>query len=198
MIQWVKDIDGTLVYATASEFAGVPNWSTHEPVCRAKGYLPLEGTPEPRDGYTASPATWHTDQRTETHVEPRQVRVDDWEEDPETHERRKIGWHYEMRDTEITLDKSAVVVDEWTYTPVPITPPAVHTYSKLRLYDAMVSAGIWNDVKEAIQAAGQWERWELANDLSTDYEPFSQLLSQLRQTFGDELTDQILAAAEIQ
>lgn len=197
MTTWVKIIEGTLVYAQDAEFFGVPNWRMHEPLCRSHGYLPLEGTPDPREGYTASPSAWHTEQRSETHVEPRQVRVDDWEEDPETHERRVVGWHYEMRDTEITLDKSAVVVDEWTYTPIPAPPPVVHTYSKLRLYDALVSAGIWTEVKTAIEAAGQWERWELANDLATDYEPFALLLAQLRQTYGDELTDNILAQAEI-
>lgn len=76
-------------------------------------------------------------------------------------------------------------------------PPVIHTYSKLRLYDAMVAAGIWEEVKQAIEAAGQWERWNWANDMATDYEPFAQLLSQLRQTYGDELTDAILASAEI-
>lgn len=76
-------------------------------------------------------------------------------------------------------------------------PPAVHTYSKLRLYDAMVAAGIWEEVKQAIEAAGQWERWNWANDMATDYEPFALLLAQLRQTYGDELTDAILAEAEI-
>lgn len=76
-------------------------------------------------------------------------------------------------------------------------PPVIHTYSKLRLYDALVSAGIWSDVKAAIVAAGQWDRYEQCNDLSTDYEPFVQLLAQLRQTFGDELTESVLAYAEI-
>lgn len=76
-------------------------------------------------------------------------------------------------------------------------PPVVHEYSKLRLYDALVAAGIWPDVKTAIEAAEQWERWEWAINLATDYAPFAQLLSQLRQTYGDELTDAILAAAEI-
>ena len=76
-------------------------------------------------------------------------------------------------------------------------PPEVHTYSKLRLYDAMVKAGVWGQVRAAIESAGQWERWELANVLATDYEPFVELLAQLRQAFGDETTDAILAAAEI-
>ena len=197
MTKWVKDNEGTLQYATDTEFEGIPNWSTHEAACRAKGYFPLEGTPEPREGYTASPSAWHVDHRTETHVEPRQVRVDDWEEDPVTHERRVVGWHYEMRDTEITLDKSAIVVDEWAYAPIPVPTPPPKEYSKLRLYDALVSAGIWTEVKTAIEAAGQWERWELANDLATDYAPFAQLLAQLRQTYGDELVDSILSQAEI-
>jgi len=80
---------------------------------------------------------------------------------------------------------------------IPDPPPAPKEYSKLRLYDALCNAGIWTDVQTAIQNAGQWDRWELANDLSTDYEPFALLLAQLRQTYGDELTDAILAAAEI-
>ena len=76
-------------------------------------------------------------------------------------------------------------------------PPVTHTYSKLRLYDALVDAGIWADIKTAIEGSGQWDRWTLANELSTDYTPFAQLLDQLRQTFGDELTDNILSQAEI-
>lgn len=75
--------------------------------------------------------------------------------------------------------------------------PEVHLYSKLRLYDALVHTGIWEQVRAAIEAAGQWERWEWAIELATDYEPFAQLLVQLRQTFGDELTDNILSQAEI-
>lgn len=197
MTQWVKDIDGKLVYATASEFAGVPNWSTHEAACRAKGYLPLEGTPEPREGYTASPSVWHTDQRTETHVEPRQVRVDDWEEDPETHERRVVGWHYEMRDTEVTLDKSAIVVDEWAYTPIPVPPPAPERYSILRIYDALRAAGIWEDVRAAIEESGQMERLTFANELATDYPPFAAFLAQMRTAYGDQTVDEILAYAKI-
>lgn len=80
---------------------------------------------------------------------------------------------------------------------IPNPPPPVHTYSKLRLYDALVSAGLWSEVKAAIEAAGQWERWELANDLATDYQPFSLLLSQLRQAYGDATVEKILSASEI-
>ena len=95
--------------------------------------------------------------------------------------------------TEANADRFGFVKVE---TEIP-DPPAVHTYSKLRLYDAMFAAGIWDDVKAAIEQAGQWERWNWANDMATDYEPFALLLAQLRQTYGDELTDAILAAAEI-
>lgn len=76
-------------------------------------------------------------------------------------------------------------------------PPEIHQYSKLHLYDALLSAGIWDQVRSAIEQAGQLERWNLAVDLSTDYAPFAAILSQLRQTYGDELVDSILSQAEI-
>lgn len=123
MITWAKDNDGTLRYATAAEFKGIPNWQTHEPACRAKGYFPLIGEAEPREGYNAVPATWHIEQRSETHKEPRQVIVEDWETDPETGERRKTGEHTEMQEMDITLDKSFIQVDTWEYTPIPEPEP---------------------------------------------------------------------------
>lgn len=122
MTTWAKDSGGTLQYPTAEEFRGIPHYETNEPACRKRGYMPLEGEPEPREGYTAEPQIWHTEHREITRIEPRQVIVEDWETDPETGERRKVGEHTEMQDTEITLDKSAICVDSWEYVEIPIPP----------------------------------------------------------------------------
>lgn len=197
MTKWVKEYGDTLVYATQADFPGVVNWSAHDALCRSRGWLPLRGEPEPREGFSASPKAWHVHTVGSVRVEPRQVRVDDWEEDPETHERRVVGWHYEMRDTEVTLDKSAIVVDEWAYTPIPVPPPAPERYSILRIYDALRAAGIWEDVRAAIEESGQMERLTFANELATDYPPFAAFLAQMRTAYGDQTVDEILAYAKI-
>lgn len=82
-------------------------------------------------------------------------------------------------------------------TEVPDPEPEPKRYSKLRLYDALVASDIWSEVKTAIEEAGQWERWNWANDLATDYAPFALLLARMRSAFGDELVDAVLAQAEI-
>ena len=76
-------------------------------------------------------------------------------------------------------------------------PPEVHTYSKLRIYDVLVEMGLWETIKSEIELAGQWERWNMANDLSTAYAPFAAMLAELRTKMGDELVDQVLEQAEI-
>lgn len=59
-MRWAKDNNNKLVYPSASEFAGIPNWEYHDYQLRKRGYLPLAGEAEPREGYTAEPSTWHT------------------------------------------------------------------------------------------------------------------------------------------
>ena len=57
MTIWVKEVEGQLVEAQASEFPGVPNWWTHTSKCRDKGYLPLaDSEHEDRPGFEAVPA----------------------------------------------------------------------------------------------------------------------------------------------
>lgn len=119
MTTWAKDNGGTLQYPTAEEFRGIPNYETNEPACRKRGYMPLGGDAEPREGYEAVPSAWHAVAQSITRIEPRQTIVEDWETDPETGERRKIGEHTEMVDTEITLDKSYIQVDAWVWSKIP-------------------------------------------------------------------------------
>lgn len=119
---YAKIIDNVLQFPQASEFAGIPHYETNDAALRRCQYLPLVGTPEEREGYSATPSAWHVVEQSATRVEPRQKTVVDYEEDAETHERRKTGEHTEMVDTEITVDTSYIQVDEWEYTELPPPP----------------------------------------------------------------------------
>ena len=122
---YAKIIDNTLQYPQASEFRGIPHYETNDAALRRRQYLPLVGTPEEREGYSATPSAWHVVEQSTTRTEPRQQTVEDWETDEETGERRKVGEHTEMVDTEITVDTSYIQIDEWEYTelPPPPSPP---------------------------------------------------------------------------
>ena len=122
MQEYAKDAGGSLQFATDQEFRMIPNWRTNEAAVRRKGYLPLVGEAEPREGYTATPSAWHVVQQSATRIEPRQHTVEDWETDEETGERRKTGEHTEMVDTEITVDTSYIQIDSFEYTELPPEP----------------------------------------------------------------------------
>ena len=57
IMKYAQDNNGVLKYPTDAEFVGIPNWEQHDQAQRRKGYMPLVGTPEEREGYTAFPAT---------------------------------------------------------------------------------------------------------------------------------------------
>lgn len=122
MQEYAKDTGGSLQFATDSEFRMIPNWRTNEAAVRRKGYLPLIGTPEEREGYSATPSRWHIVQQSATRIEPRQRTVEDYEKDEETGESRKVGEHTEMVDTEITVDTSYIQIDSWEYQELPPPP----------------------------------------------------------------------------
>ena len=119
---YAKIIDNALQYPAASEFAGIPHWETNDAALRRRQYLPLVGTPEEREGYSATPSAWHVVEQSATRTEPRQQTVEDYETDEETGESRKVGEHTEMVDTEITVDTSYIQIDEWEYAELPPEP----------------------------------------------------------------------------
>ena len=191
MTTWAKINGDTLACPLPSEFRDIPNWPTHAPACRSRGYLPLVGEPEPRDGFTASPARWHVVEQTETHTEPRQAFEDVMQEvpvkgaaegeEPQT-ELRVVGQRMVMVDTEVTTDASYIQVDEWSYEEVPEPPPVVpppHRYSKLKLHRALDSAGIWDIIWHALTDA-QRIYWQEAQELADDDPEFSVALATLR------------------
>lgn len=122
MQEYAKDAGGSLQFAADQEFRMIPNWRTNEAAVRRKGYLPLVGEAEPREGYSATPSAWHVVEQSSTRIEPRQKTVEDYEKDEEKGESRKVGEHTEMVDTEITVDTSYIQIDSFEYTELPPAP----------------------------------------------------------------------------
>lgn len=214
-MQYAKIQNGTLVSPQPGEFPNIPNALTNDALLRRSGYLPLVGEPEPREGFTASPARWHVVEQTETHTEPRQALEDVMQEvpvdgaaegeEPQT-ELRVVGQRMVMRDTEVTTDTSYIQIDDWSYEPLPEPAPAVPPpvrYSKLRLHRALDAAGIWDIVWGALTDA-QRAYWQDAQELSSDDPEFALALATLRTAVErgdirlpeDATIDQILDAAQ--
>jgi len=122
MQEYAKEVGSSLQFATDAEFVGVPNWRTNQAAARRKDYLPVSGEAPQREGYSATPSRWYVVEQSATRIEPRQHTVDDYEKDEETGERRKVGEHTEMVDTEVTIDTSYIQIDEWQYTENPPEP----------------------------------------------------------------------------
>ena len=120
---YAKITDNKLVYPYAYEFRGTANWASNDVCLRRHGYMPLVGQPEQREGFTASPATWHVVNQAETRTELRNAdpatgrlfTEDITIEDPGTHESRVIGSRPVQREVEISVDKSYIQVDSWDY-----------------------------------------------------------------------------------
>lgn len=185
---YAKIENDALVYPTPAEFAGIPNWQTHDAAQRKKGYMPLVGEPEPREGYSAEPASWHTVTQSETRTEPRQVVVEDWEEDPETHERRKVGEHTEMRDTEVTFDTSYIQIDTWNYVPVPIPEPVLpRQFSKGDLLEALHGCGLYEQAKAIYASDIDLQiAWAGFADIDMDYPAAQGIMQQYPELFTAE------------
>jgi len=120
---YAREIENQLIEPTAAEFAGVPNWQTNEPLLRKRGYLPVVGSAEPREGFVAKPSEWHTVEQSETRIEPRQFEEDVYEPDPETGEPVKTGTRMVMRDMEVEFDTSYIQIDDWIYEQIPTPEP---------------------------------------------------------------------------
>lgn len=192
---FAKEINGVLIQPSPDEFRGVPNWWTHEPLLRKKGYMPIISPYEDKPGFNAVPLKWHIEKRSETRIEPRQFYEDVHEEDPETHEMVKTGTRMVMRDTEIRLEKSFIIVDEWKYEEIPVPPPEPEPpkqYSKLKLINACKQLEIWDSVKADIQAMGREDEFIAAQNLSGDYPGFDQLVAYFRAKYPTVDVDAIL------
>lgn len=187
MVKYARIQNDTLIYPRPGEFRNIPNALTNDALLRRHEYLPLVGEPEPREGFTATPARWHVVEQSETHVEPRQAFEDVVQEvsvegkEPHT-ELRVVGQRMVMKDTEVTVDTSYIQIDEWSYEPVPEPVPAVQAparYSKYKMHLALEREGLWDSVWSAITDAGYAQYWNDAQELSDDDPLFTAMMATL-------------------
>lgn len=187
-MNYAKEQDNKLIEPTDAEFVGIPNWWLHDYQLRKRGYMPLVGDAEPREGYTSAPATWHKVEQTETRVEPRQQVVEDWETDPQTGERRKTGEHTEMVDTEVVFDTSYIQVDSWSYAPVPVPEPVLpRRFSKGDLLEALHGCGLYDQAK-AIYASDMDLQiaWAGFSSIDMDFPATQSIMQQYPELFSAE------------
>jgi hypothetical protein len=181
-----------LVYPTTADFIGIPNWQSNEPAMRRKRWLPLVGDPEPREGYAATPATWHVVTQSETRLEPRNedpvTREPFIEIDPVTGEARQV-----TRIVPVEFDTSYIQVDTWSYVPIPIPEPEPVRYSKYKIQLACQKRGLWEQVKAAIEAAGMADSWANIQDIASDNPELIAALPSIRAAFGSDTVDAVLA-----
>lgn len=127
---YAKIIDNALQFPQASEFLGIPHYMQNDNALRRKSYLLLVGTPEEREGYSATPSKWHVVKQSATRIEPRRedpvtkepFMEDIMEEDPETHEMKKVGEQQVTREVPVEFDTSYIQIDEWSYQELPPPP----------------------------------------------------------------------------
>lgn len=179
---YAKDIKSKLVYPQDAEFIGIVNWRANDTAQRLRGYRPLVGEADEREGYTATPSAWHVVEGTETRIEPRQV----------------IPGGVEMVDRAIVYDTSYLQVDTWEYTPIPVPPPEpppIVIYSKYRIQRACQKRGIWEKLKESIASAGLQDSWANIVDIASDNRELKDALPDIRAAFGSDTVDAVLAEA---
>ncbi len=185
-----------LIYPTEAEFRGIPNWQTHDAAQRKKGYMPLVGVAEPREGYTATPATWHTVTQSETKMEPRRedpvtkepFMEDILEPDPETGEIKKVGERQVTRIVPVEFDTSYLQIDSFNYIPVPIPEPVLpRRFSKGDLLEALTGCNLYEQAK-AIYAADMDLQiaWAGFADIDMDYPAAQGIMAQYPELFSAE------------
>ena len=196
MTTWAKEVNHALVYASGEEFRGVPNWATHEQRCRKAGYLPLEGDPEPREGYSAEPASWHTVEQSETRDEPRRedpvtkepFMEDILEPDPETGEMKKVGERQVTRIVPVEFDTSYIQIDAWNYIPIPIPEPVLpRRFSKGDLLEALQGCNLYDQAK-AIYASDMDLQiaWAGFANIDMDYPAAQSIMAKYSELFSAE------------
>lgn len=78
------------------------------------------------------------------------------------------GFHYERSYAYDDENSPSKVIVVWTSVANPEVTPAPRSLSKRKLYRGLVEAGIWEQVKEYMEANGVWEDWMFATTLDED------------------------------
>ena len=96
-------------------------------------------------------------------------------------------------------DKNAIVADyEFEDAPAPI-----RTFSKLKLYGALVQAGLWDDLvswlqNEEVDGINAYIAFSLAQDLNDAHPLFNEWFARIKRdlSIDDAVAEAILAASE--
>lgn len=186
-MKYAREHRKQLVYPTTADFIGIPNWQSNEPAMRRRKWLPLVGDPEPREGYTATPATWHTVSQSETRIEPRNedpvTKEPFIEIDPETGEARQV-----TREVPVEFDTSYIQVDSWSYAPIPVPEPVLpRQFSKGDLLEALMGCNLYDQAK-AIYASDMDLQiaWAGFADIDMDYAATQGIMAQYPELFSAE------------
>ena len=100
------------------------------------------------------------------------------------------GYHYEPRGWE-ERDGAILRVYEQVANP----PPAPRVFSKLKCVAALMSAGVWPQVKAFVEQAGLYDLYLAAQDFAEDNAYFTQGRAALQSALGwsDEQVEAVLA-----
>ena len=79
---------------------------------------------------------------------------------------------------------------------ITITDVGRRTFSKLKLYAAVKSLGLWADVKAWLEESDLWDAFVLAQNVAEDNEQFSAGVKTFKEKFSlsDERVEEILAS----
>ncbi len=121
MTRYARIDDDKLVFPTASEFEGVPNWQTNDSAMRKRMYMPIRGDVDVPAGYIGTPSSWYVVNQSIQRMETRQVKIDGRDGNG-----NKIGEDYEMRTVPVVKDTSYIQIDGWNYTKIEVHEPDVN------------------------------------------------------------------------
>ena len=83
---------------------------------------------------------------------------------------------------------------------ITITDVGRRTFSKLKLYAAVKSLGLWADVKAWLEESDLWDAFVLAQNVAEDNEQFAAGVKTFKEKFAlsDERVEEILASCVAQ
>lgn len=108
---------------------------------------------------------------------------------------KREGWHYE-RDG--WREQANAIVPKWKLVQDP--PPSVRVFDKYKLVDALMKAGVWDDVKQWLQSVPDaYDRAVMAPDISEDEPLLKDGIEVVKEMLGwtDKQVKDVLSESEI-
>ena len=117
MIRYARINGDKLEYPKTSEFSNIRSVTPSDSLLRNHGYMPLVGVAEQREGYNAKPARWHVENLSETRKAYRKEFQDVYGTSP-FGKRVVVGRKEVEVEDDVEVDKSYILIDEWSYEPM--------------------------------------------------------------------------------